>query len=533
MRNLLRGSRPTSRPARPRAGYRALLALTAALLVAGWASATAAHAASADTRPPGGVLTDPAVRAVDIAQPAIVRIAELYTGRLTLTVCGHSVALPPAGTYTLGGLGSGAFISPNGDILTAGHVVDSKQNWLEGGLFASQRASNDIASVVDTFGAACGIPSLTPDDVANGAIQYLASAAPSRISYTPVFTQPKFMVWRSTAFTGALSASGSSKGYLASLQAVPFQEATVSAISHWDEEDIAVIHVNLTDTPSVQLDDSAQVAAQDRLTILGFPGNGDLQELDNFDPTNLLTLSVNTVTVSAIKKVTSGAQVIQVGGNVEHGDSGGPALDADGRIVGIVSFGLSSPDQLGSTAFFRASNTALKLIQQANVNTQPGEFQKAWQQAFADYAATYPGHWHKAAEEMDALSAKYPDFRGLLPYRAYADTAAGSEQVTIGTQAPGALLLGGIALVIVGLIVALIVGLAVLSRRRRAKAARLAAAAPPSGYSYPPLYGSPQSGYPSAYGNGYPPNAPTDAPPIPTPAQRVPTTQRPPTGSRQ
>jgi hypothetical protein len=43
-------------------------------------------------------------------------------------------------------------------------------------------------------------------------------------------------------------------------------------------------------------------------------------------PTDLLTLSVNKVTVSVLKTTESGAPVIQVGDNVEPGDSGGSAL---------------------------------------------------------------------------------------------------------------------------------------------------------------------------------------------------------------
>src|SRR6202022_751076 len=89
-----------------------------------------------------------------------------------------------------------------------------------------------------------------------------------------------------------------------------------------DVHDVAIIHVNMSDTPAVQLGDSSGVAQQDELTIIGFPGNADINNKNN--PTQLLTSSVNKIYVSALKENDMSSPLIQVGGNVEHGDSGGP-----------------------------------------------------------------------------------------------------------------------------------------------------------------------------------------------------------------
>ncbi len=133
------------------------------------------------------------------------------------------------------------------------------------------------------------------------------------------------------------------------------------------EKDVAIVHVSMDDMPSLQLGDSSNVHQQDQLTIIGFPGSGDVSTR----PTDLLTASTNTITVSSVKTTNAGAQVIQVGGNVEHGDSGGPALDNTGTVVGIVSFGLSNT---GGTTFLQASNSAEQLIQSLNLDTKPGLF---------------------------------------------------------------------------------------------------------------------------------------------------------------
>src|SRR6266851_4952272 len=75
---------------------------------------------------PGGNVADPVVRAVDIAQPAVVRIITQIDGKLIVHFSSGNVTFPQGGGngYPLGLSGSGTFISAHGDILTADHVVN-------------------------------------------------------------------------------------------------------------------------------------------------------------------------------------------------------------------------------------------------------------------------------------------------------------------------------------------------------------------------------------------------------------------------
>src|SRR6266568_5535654 len=78
---------------------------------------------------PGGNITDPVVKAVDIAEPADVRILTQLAGQLSVTLGGKAVTFPTTPQngvdgYVLDLLGSGAFISGKGDLLTADHVVN-------------------------------------------------------------------------------------------------------------------------------------------------------------------------------------------------------------------------------------------------------------------------------------------------------------------------------------------------------------------------------------------------------------------------
>ncbi len=361
---------------------------------------------------PGGNVADPVVRAVDIAQPAVVRIITQVDGKLVVHFASGDVTFPRDGSngYPLVLSGSGTFISTHGDILTADHVVSPPQADLDS--FLQQTAAQDVATYMDSTLKVN--PQVTADQVA----QALASG---QLNSTSQYATPQSRVYLSFAFTGPLSAT--------TFQSIPSNVFSnvdrIEAQSAVNQKDVAVIHVsNLDNMPMVQLGDSSGVQVQDQLTIIGFPGNGDVSTT----PTNLLTSSVNTVNVSSIKTTDTGAPLIQVSGNVEHGDSGGPALDSTGKVVGIVSFGIGTQ---GITSFLQASNSSQQLVQQLSLNTTPGTFQQAWSQAFNDYSVTSSGHWHKAAQELQQLATTFPQFKGINPYLVYAQQQAKTEKVAL------------------------------------------------------------------------------------------------------
>jgi len=77
----------------------------------------------------------------------------------------------------------------------------------------------------------------------------------------------------------------------------------------------------------------------------------------------------------------------------------------------------------------QASSSANALVQSLGLNTTPGPFQKAWNQAFTDYSSNIAGHWHKAQTELEQIATKYPQFKAVKPYLDYATTQAKIEKV--------------------------------------------------------------------------------------------------------
>ena len=480
---------------------------------------------------PGGNVQDPVIRAVDIAKPAVVRIITQINSQLVVHFSSGDVTFPQPGSsagssYPLTLSGSGTFISAHGDILTADHVVNPPQD-ASLSQFLDATAAQDVTNYINQH-----------SNTQTNATQVSQELQTGQIASTPQYGQVASEAFLSTDYTGPLSAPD--------FQSLPGNTHAlvdkIEAQSAVNQSDVAIVHVNMNDMPSVQLGDSSTVQQQDELTIIGFPGNGDVST----KPTDLLTSSVNKIEVSSIKTTDAGAQVIQVGGNVEHGDSGGPALDSNGNVVGIVSFGLSSQADPGGTSFLQASNSAATLVKSLNLNTTPGPFEKAWSQAFTDYSSTTAGHWHKASQEFQSLATQYPLFQAITPYVTYAQQQAKTEKVPATTATPtthhnqgsttgtnpvlaSALTIGAIVLVV--LLVILLFAMVVRRRGKRktvAPAATQAAFGQPSRNTPPatiPQQASPvqpvQGIYNNATGQGIPGMRQTPPPPQPViqPAQ--------------
>jgi S1-C subfamily serine protease len=456
---------------------------------------------AAQGRPPGGNFSDPTIRAVDIAEPAIVRVATLYHGSITFLLCGRADTLPAGGKQvSIAALGSGAFVSSNGDILTADHVVNIAKSDLDGAIF--EILATDIANLLNANASCLNlVGTVTPDQISYQSIVDVG------IPFTTSYSVPQFLAWLNTSYTGPDTAGATdSTDPLSALMQAKHMTATLEGYSQFTDNDLAVLHVDMTDTPSIPLGNSDDVAVEDHLTSIGFPGNGDASHPDaTYDTTDLVTPTVDSLDVVAIKSSDNGSSLIQASGALEHGDSGGPALDASGDIVGIVSY--SATDTPIGSFFLRSSNSARTLLTSSGIDTNPGTFETLWRQAFDDYASTSNGHWHTAASELDALGARYPDFRGLMPFKQYADVAAQSEVALGGTESS---LVAVISLVtaLIALIL-LLVFLFVMRRGRRRRQSQLLPAAAPSAFpggAYGP-YGP--VGYPRAYPPGYgPPPSP-------------------------
>lgn len=105
------------------------------------------------------------------------------------------------------------------------------------------------------------------------------------------------------------------------------------------EDDLALLRAEGFKTlTALPLGDCANLSETDQVTALGYPF-GNMLALDKGGHPNI---SVNVARVSSLRRHEGKLQLIQLDSQLNPGNSGGPVIDASGKVVGIVSSGVLS-----------------------------------------------------------------------------------------------------------------------------------------------------------------------------------------------
>lgn len=105
-------------------------------------------------------------------------------------------------------------------------------------------------------------------------------------------------------------------------------------IKAFDErKDLAVVQVSAFGLPAVPLGDSDAVQVGDHVVLIG-------------NPLGVLEGSVSTGVVSGLRAMETGFRVIQTDAAANPGSSGGPLVDAAGRVVGVLCFKVRGAESL-------------------------------------------------------------------------------------------------------------------------------------------------------------------------------------------
>jgi serine protease Do len=144
-------------------------------------------------------------------------------------------------------------------------------------------------------------------------------------------------------------------------------------------KDVAIVKIAGTNLPSVPLGDSTKVREQDRIMVIGYPGvASDWGGNDLISSESALVPSVTSGSISAIKTLAAtNAPVLQSDAAITHGNSGGPAFDAKGEVIGIATAGAETQ----GFNFFVPINTAWEFVRREGVAPDAGPFTQHWRRA--------------------------------------------------------------------------------------------------------------------------------------------------------
>lgn len=449
--------------------------------------------------------------------PAVVRIVSVIQAKLICHGClanGDDITSPASGAITYASSGSGAFITPDGYVLTADHVVDHGASNPEDVDLIEQSAATDIATQLNDG-----------KDTPSSVYKFLQNH-PDKVEIET--TIPFEKVFLSTNYTGTLQSAS---------DIISYDVTSVAAHSPVTEQDTAIIKVDVQDVPYLAVAPSNSVSVGDTITAIAFPGDADLA-LNNadftalVDPTqsdlntlnSLLGASVNTGQVTAKKVRSDGTGVYESNGISSQGSSGGPVIDDKGQIIGFVDAGPST-DRL---TFLIPSEVIATYVSQAGVtHPSPGTFMPLWTKAANEYDSTASCHWSNAYKDLNTLHTQYPKFGAIQPYLTKAQQQSAGEACTTAktssdSSGAGLLFLIGCILTLLVIIGGIVLLVVLLSRRKQPAQVPVAV---PAGAMYSAQQVTPQAGqgaypgYPGGYGQPAAPSVPYQ--PQPQPQQQA------------
>ena len=331
------------------------------------------------------------------AKPAVVLVSAEVASEVTLDCgSGPKTVKPPKFRET----GTGWFIDSTGWVITNGHVVQPAHEtprWL-----VNQQAQRAVSM-------ACLPKALERQGISPGDRPDVEDAIKRKeldrvLPTTKVTLQPQVFVLASNG----LSLKAEVKKYSPPVSAEPGAPSA---------RDLAILKVAGDDFPVLRLADSKVVQIGDPIHIVGFPGVVLAHELLNQSAS--MEASVTNGAVSGFKEDKSGHPLIQTDAPAAWGNSGGPALDDRGAVVGVLTFVSLGPGPEGSIVqgfnFLIPADAVRNFVRGTPVSLDSmGKFNPIW---YAGLRAFFTEDWKGAErqfEHVEKLLSGLPDVKRML-----------------------------------------------------------------------------------------------------------------------
>jgi len=313
----------------------------------------------------------PEEKLAKLTKPAVVRVWAYYYATWTI----GSYQIP---TY-YGGFGSGAFINPDGYIVTNAHVVDVYNHSDE------KKWENLAWQLVYTL---------------------MQDYRLSKEQAIALITKGYARIGKINSVYSVITPGG---------EELPFDVKEMgSPAGEKDGKDVAIIKVEGRNFPTVRLGDSDRIRTGERIYVAGYPSAGDLRSIGS--KKSQLEWSWASGSISSDKKATAqGAPLIQVNAEgVTPGNSGGPVLNSDGQVIGLLTFYMNSHGGPNGPLYCMASRTVQEFVRKTGANNDESLTDKAYREGLEFY---WQGYYSKALpkfEEVKRLYAKHSEVEGLI-----------------------------------------------------------------------------------------------------------------------
>lgn len=192
--------------------------------------------------------------------------------------------------------------------------------------------------------------------------------------------------------------------------------------------DVAIIKVSNPGDwkfPSVKIGTSKGLNEGATVLIIGYPGlvSGEGQTSSLIDRNSSSTPTVTKGIVSAIKNDQGGLKLIQVDASIDYGNSGGPAFDDQGNVIGIATYVAQSLS--GNYNFLRDIEDLKSLASKNSISIEPSPTYTNWSEGLKYF---WVQHYRQAELPFNQIQKDYPIHPSVQSYLSDSDEAIQNGQ---------------------------------------------------------------------------------------------------------
>src|SRR5215216_2211415 len=376
------------------------------------------------------------------SKPAVVRIIDGALGQILFAPPGIS---PQVYNVQAISFGSGFFISSNGYIATNAHVVSMTH---DGEDKAKQTLFWQLVQqIAQRYGK-------DPRSINTNFIDQHSQLQSFQIVHHVIIPDGTALPFEIKQY-GAPTGEGNDQG-----------------------KDVAVIKIEVKNAPILKMADSEKVQLQDHVTVVGYPGAADTFNSGLLNSKSALEATINDGKISAKKQATSGAPILQTSAAATHGNSGGPVLNDNNEVIGLLTFrgDTVNGQEVSGFSFIVPSNTVMEYVKSAGASNELGPTDTLFREGLGYYWDQYYSSAIPQFEEVKRLFPQHSEVDGLIQSSQQAK-AEGRERSSFPVWIIVAIVV--VVLLLLLLLIIIIAGI-VIARRRKGKKAGPAPAAGPA-----------------------------------------------------
>lgn len=333
---------------------------------------------------------------LSLIKPGVVRVVQHTTGEMVIPAFdvdlnnleieflpNESPLAVPVDQYLTG---SGFAVSPDGHILTNSHVVSTvslkllavSETLVRVILAKAAALTPEEDEALEARYKELGYDVNEPSSIMNLALKWAETLVPQ----VELAAKTELKVLKPSSLKEKFI-DLVEDGYAAEV-------ASVNDEFYRDEKDVALLKINAANVPSLELAAAGSVQSGQKVYILGFPATAQVNATDFLEST--FTEGI----IGSIKDSRQAAfKLLQTDAKVSEGSSGGPLVNEQGQVIGIVTYQSNQLSQGDNFASAIPIKLGAEILQAKAVTAATGEYRAS---LLAGFALLAEKHCKKAKE---------------------------------------------------------------------------------------------------------------------------------------